>query len=559
MTLAEYVAAFLVQQGVRHVFGLQGGAILKLVDSIVATGKIQYVQNFHEQASAFCADAYARASDNLGVAFATSGPGATNLVTGIANAQLDSIPTLFITGQEFSTRLAKKPGVRTNGFQDLDIVSVVQSLTKYAVQITDPTRIAYELEKAVYLAKSGRPGAVLLDIPVDMAFAEVDIENLVHFTPPMAEIAALPPDLNPLLDLLNMAKRPVILAGGGIGLAKARADFAKLAEVTGIPVAVTLNGLDVYANNIGFSGLYGNVAACKAVYQADVLLVLGARLGQHQVGKTQSAYTKAKVVHVDIDPVELGRCMDETLSIQADLASFIPALTQAVRAKSLPDYTSWRNHIAQWQAAHPEPAAQPQQGVSPIALVQAVLPQLSPNAVVLADVGANQMWLAQAARLQSGQRLFNSSGLGSMGYALPAAIAAKLCRPTETVVAIMGDGGFQINMQELQTIALRQLDIKIIVLNNGTLGLIKVAQDKYFAQRHHGCAAPDFAAVNLAPLAQAYRLPYCQISSHDDFAKLTKAFATPGPCLIGADLSPSYPLRTRYDIATLLEEEPAFA
>jgi acetolactate synthase I/II/III large subunit len=557
MNLAEYLADFLVAQNVRHVFGLQGGAILKLVDAMVATGKIDYVQNFHEQASAFCADAYARTTDGLGVAFATSGPGATNLVTGIANAQLDSIPTLFITGQEFSRRLAKQPGVRTNGFQDLDIVSVVKPLTKYAVQITDPTRIAYELEKSVYLATSGRPGAVLVDIPIDMQFVELDTAKLEHFTPPVTE--AIPPattqQLQAVTSMLRGAKRPVILAGGGVSLAQARAEFAGFAKQAGIPVALTLNGLDLYPERIGFSGLYGNIPACLAVHRADVLLVLGARLGQHQVGKTQQDFTMAKVIHVDVDPLELGRSLNETLSIQADLKDFLPALTAELKAEPMPDFAPWWVQVRQWQEQHAESVAPPNHGVSPIALIKASVPHLSSHAVVLADVGQNQMWLAQAIELKAEQRLFNSSGLGSMGYALPAAIAAKLLRPDETVVAFMGDGGFQINMQELQLVALRRLGVKLFVFNNGTLGLIKLTQDKHFGQRHHGCAAPDFASVNLELLAKAYDIPHYSMNSHDDFSSLTDVFAADGPALISVDVSPAFPLRTRYDFAPLFEEE----
>jgi len=550
VTVAEYLAQFLVRRKVRHVFGLQGGAILKLVDEVMATGQISYVQNFHEQASAFCADACARVTGNVGVAFATSGPGATNLVTGIANAQLDSVPTLFITGQEYSSRLQKKEGVRSNGFQDLDIVRVVTPITKYATTVVDATRIAYELEKAWHLATSGRPGAVLLDIPIDLQFVTIDPGALEHFVPPLQPLHAIQSqDIAKFLALLKTAERPMILGGGGVALADARSSFAAFAKLTNVPVALTLNGLDVYENFLGFSGLYGNIHSALAVYNADLLIVLGARLGQHQVGKSKDGYTRAKVVHVDIDELELERCMAEDLSIHADLKSFLNAVNTALNDFTLPDYSEWHRTIAEWQQRYPVSLHERyEMGISPLLLISEAQRYFKDNAVVVSDVGQNQMWVAQALRLRSQQRLLNSSGLGSMGYALPAAIAAKLCKPDSTIVAFMGDGGFQINLQELQLLALRKLNIKLFVLNNGTLGLIKTAQDKYFGDRHYGSVAPDFGCPSLEHIARAYGLNHYKIETSEDLSQLEKIFEDPCAGLVDVMVDPAFPLLTRHDM-----------
>lgn len=555
MLVAEYVAKFLVENNVRHVFGLQGGAILKLVDEMMATGKIRYVQNYHEQASAFCADAYARLTGNFGVAVATSGPGATNLVTGIANAYLDSIPTIFITGQEYSSRLQKKAGVRSNGFQDLDIVSVVKPITKHATTLTDSSLVPYELDRALHIALKGRPGPVLLDIPIDVQFQKVDLANAARFSSRDQSDEVDRNAVSRLIDLIRAASRPVMLGGGGIGIANCREEFKLLAERTKIPVALTLNGLDAYEGFIGFSGLYGNVATSLAVYNADLLIVLGARLGQHQVGKSKEGYTRARIVHVDIDDLELERCMPEELSIRGDLKAFARVFLKQLGEQELPGNEGWRRQIAAWQEAYPIDLRAPAKGVSPLKLISEMQKHLSDNTISTCDVGQNQMWVAQAMRPRGKQRVLNSSGLGSMGYSLPAAIAAKFCEPETKVVALMGDGGFQINMQELQLVTQMALDIKIFVFNNGTLGLIKTVQDKYFSSRHYGAAAPDFQCVNLKAIAGAYGLKYYDISDESDMDALAEILEDGSACLVEVRLDPDFPLKTRHDMADIMQRE----
>lgn len=557
MIVADYIANFLVTAGVRHVFGYQGGAILKLIDAMIDTGKIEYIQNYHEQASAFCADAYARLNGNLGVALGTSGPGATNLVTGIANAQLDSIPTLFITGQDFTSRLVKMTGTRSNGFQDLDIVSIVKPITKYAVTVTDERRIRYECERALYEAQSGRPGATLIDIPIDIQFKSVNPEELEGFAHQSDEAGAgaTAEELEKFYGLLAQSKRPVILAGGGIRSSKAIDCLKQFVRETGIPVALTLNGLDTFEGSIGFSGLYGNTYTNLAVYHADTLIVLGARLGQHQVGKTKESYTKAKVIHVDIDKAELNRAFGEDLSIQADLLTF---LKEAVAKKpALPSYAEWNEKISFWTVKYRNFHIPKNEKLPPVGLVRELSRRLDNNAVILADVGQNQMWLAQGLELCPSQRLLNSSGLGSMGYALPASIATKTFSPDAQVIAFMGDGGFQMNIQELQLIAQRKLDIKIFVLNNRSLGLIGYAQDKYFKGRKPGFSAPDFSCVNLKNIAAAYGITFQRISSILEVGKLDEILSAKMAMLIELVVGQDNKLANRNEEMHILEAERA--
>jgi acetolactate synthase I/II/III large subunit len=553
MNLAQYVAQFLVAKKVRHVFGFQGGAILKLLDEMVATGQIEYLQNYHEQASAFCADAYSRVTGNLGVALATSGPGATNLITGIANAQFDSIPTLFITGQDYTTNVLRDNGARQNGFQDLDIVSIVRPITKYAIQVTDAARIRYELEKAYWMAKSGRPGAVLLDIPIDIQFKDVNPATMEGFPTDHDSFHNI--DTTEIVRLIEGARRPVILIGGGVRVANAHEEVQRLAALSRIPVICTVNGLDVVEGNYGFSGLHGNTCANLAVQNADLLLALGVRFGQRQVGKVPETYTRAKIVHVDIDDRELGRIFADELSIRADLKPFLRQLLADLAKRALSDSSEWHEQIRLWRQKYRTNAYLNKEQVDPVQAVEAIMPLLTNEAIITSDVGQNQMWVAQGFRGKAGQRLLNSCGLGSMGYSLPAAIGAKTACPDRQVIAFMGDGGLQMNLQELQFIAQRQLDIKCIVFNNNTLGMMREVQKRYYNEHYYGANPREFACVHLARLAHAYDLGYHRIDSLASIARLGTVFADDRPCIVDIAVALDSQLSNRYDEAAFFERE----
>jgi acetolactate synthase I/II/III large subunit len=554
MNVAQYVAQFLVDKKVGHVFGYQGGAILKLVDEMVATGRIEYVQNYHEQGSAFCADSYSRVTGNFGVALGTSGPGATNLITGIVNANLDSVPTLFLTGQDYRANITNKNGARQNGFQDLDIATIVQSVTKYAKLVTDPATIRFELEKAYHLATEGRPGAVLLDIPIDVQFAEVDVEQLQGFVPDApAKSSAF--DVSQVIQAMREAKRPLILVGGGVRISHTHAAVNEFARQTRIPVISTLNGIDVVEGNYGFAGLYGNTCANLAAQNADLMIVLGARFGQRQVGKVPEKYTTARIIHIDIDPTELQRIFPGELAIRTHLGDFLAAMQPALREVDLPSYAKWHEKIREWRMKYDANARLNDVGLDPVKVVDAMLPMFKPNTVATNDVGQNQMWVAQAFRVRTGQRLLNSVGLGAMGYSLPAAIGAKIAAPDSQVVAFMGDGGLQINIQELMLVGLRQLGLKIVVFNNKTLGMIREVQVRYYKEHYHGATPEEFACVNLELLAKTYGLGYRAVKKYEDVAALGEVLADDKPYIIEVPLVLDTKLTNRYDEGACFDAE----
>lgn len=553
-TVASYIAQFLVQKGVRHVFGFQGGAILKLLDEMIATGAIRYVQNYHEQASAFAADAYARVTGGIGVALATSGPGATNLITGIANAQMDSIPTFFITGQDYTAHVRQATnGARSNGFQDLDIVSVVRPITKYAVMLTDPKRVRYEVEKAYWHATSGRPGAVVLDVPIDIQFKEVDVSTLEGFTP--EESAAPFADLIPVITAMEQAKRPLILVGGGVRIARAEEEVRALATRSGIPVISTLNGLDVVEGTFGFAGLHGNVCANLAVQNADLIIACGVRFGQRQVGKKPENYTSATVIHIDIDPSELGRIFPSEIAVQSDLKIFLQRLLSATQAQVWADHTAWRAQIQDWQTRYRACAYLNTDGLDPVQAVETFLPYCSDNAIFVNDVGQNQMWVAQGFAARRERRLLNSCGLGSMGYSLPAAIGAKIAYPDRQVIAFMGDGGLQMNVQELMFLGHQRLGVKCVVFNNNTLGMMREVQARYYHEHYYGSNPQEFACANLEKLADAYGLRFARVRSLEDIAATTPLLADDAPCIIEWVIPFDSKLSNRYDEADIFSRE----
>jgi acetolactate synthase-1/2/3 large subunit len=554
MNVANYVANFLVAKGVVHVFGYTGSAMLKLVHEMVATDKIEFIHNYHEQGSAFCADGYSRITGKLGVAVATSGPGATNLITGIVNANLDSIPTLFITGQDYKANITNYNGARQNGFQDLDIVSVVRSVTKYAVLVTDPNRIAYELEKAYYYATEGRSGAVLVDIPIDVQFAEIDPESLDHFV-----CAKLEPSSQfneeEIVSLLQGSRRPVILVGGGVRLAHAHGLVNQLVKQTNIPVVSTLNGLDVVEGNYGFGGIYGNTSANLAIQNSDLIVALGVRWGNHHVGKSPNKYTSARIIHVDIDIVELRRIFANELGIKAHLATFLEWLLTVLQKVDLPNYSEWHEIIHGWALKYCANPCVNHNGLDPVRVVELMQPLLSTDAILTNDVGQNQMWVAQAFRTKSGHRLLNSVGLGSMGFSLPSAIGAKIAAPGKQVVAFMGDGGLQINLQELMLVGLRKLGVKCVVFNNRTLGMIREVQGRHYQARFHGANPSEFGCPNLKMLAQTYGLGYRLVESMENIATLGDVFSDDLPYIIEVPLDLDTKLTNRYDEGHCFEAE----
>lgn len=553
MNVSEYITNFLIKNNIKHIFGFQGGAILKLVDTMVESGEIEYVQNYHEQAAAFCADAYSRVTGNIGVAIATSGPGATNLITGIANAYFDSIPTVFITGQDYTTNIKKPGNARQDGFQEVDIVSMVKPITKYAVTIMNAEDVKYEFEKSFYLAKSGRPGSVLIDVPIDIQFKEIEEDKLKSFVPPVEKYDSN--KINEVVEVLKKAKRPVVLAGGGIRLSDSISDFEKFINKIKIPVVSTLNALDCYDNAYSFSGLYGNTHSNIIINNADVLFVLGSRLGLRQVGKFKENYTSAKIIQVDIDIKERNRSLNTDLFIHDDLKHFLSELNNKIAKETFQDYSAWTMKVEEWKEKYSKNTYINDDGIDPVEFVSKVSEIFSDNAIVTSDVGQNQMWIAQGFCPKKNQRLLNSSGHGAMGFSLPAAIGAKIAHPESQVIAFMGDGGLQMNLQELLTTAHRNLNIKCIILNNNTLGMMREVQSLYFGSRFYGADEKDFICADLKLLAKTFKIDYLKIVNKSEIYKINKVLANDKPCLIDLRITSNSKLLNRYDEKEIFEKE----
>ena len=546
MKLSDYVADFIAHLGTRHVFLVTGGAVVHIVDSIGKHKTLKYVCVQHEQAGAMAAEAYSRLGPGIGVAVVTSGPGATNLITGICCAWFDSIPMLCISGQVNLSEQKGTSGVRQLGFQETEIVDIVRPITKFSAMVTDPTTIRYFLEKAVYEALSGRQGPVLLDIPLNVQHAEIDPNTLKGFTPPSSSTVSQPDKLRDAaaqtLGFLMHAQRPVLLAGGGIKYARAEREFLKLVDMLGIPVVCSWSGFDIMGHEhplfVGQMGIYGNRGANFLIQNAHVLLAIGTRLDTRQVTANPESFARAaKKIVVDLDATELnkGRVFAD-LSIQTDAKVFIEELFRAAVSFSKPRIDAWLARAEDWKnkypACTPEFEAQ-KELVNPYYFIKVLSEALSKDDIIIPDEGGNLVWTMQAFRLKQGQRLFSAYGNSPMGYALPASMGAYFATGKPRIICIDGDGGLQMNIQEFQTLVHYNIPVKMFILNNGCYGIIRQFQDVYFQGSHEasvsekGYSAPDFMKV-----ASAYGIATRQILSHANMQTIIQEVLTmPGPVL----------------------------
>jgi acetolactate synthase-1/2/3 large subunit len=551
MKLSDYVIDFIVKQGVSHIFEFIGGAITHLLDSTVDRDDISCVSVHHEQSGAFAAEAYARINGRLGVAMATSGPGALNMVTGIGSCWFDSVPCLFITGQVNTYEYKFDRPIRQIGFQETDIVSVVKPLTKFAEMVTEAEKIRYYLEKAVYLAQSGRPGPVLLDIPMNIQRAQIEPEQLESFFD-SREYRDLQSDetcrlerLDEIVNLIASAKRPVILAGGGVRTALAAADLQTLIETTGIPVVSSLMGLDAVSHDnqefMGMIGSYGNRYSNLTLANCDFLLILGSRLDSRQTGTRPDTFARAATkVHVDIDLIELQAKVKVDFALQCHIKPFLQSLNEKLAVAVKPDISEWLRVINGYRQKYPTRMNPKETStVDPNLFMETLSAASAEGDIITLDVGQNQMWAAQSFRLKKGQRMIISGGMGAMGFALPAAMGAAKAAPGTRVIAIAGDGGIQVNIQDLDTIVQHQLPVKIIVLNNGCLGMVRQFQDMYFGGRQQSTVI-GYGCPDLGKVADAYGIPYIRIISSVDAEKyLKEALHKDGPVFIEVMLDQS--------------------
>lgn len=519
MIVASYIAKFLRDHGVNQIFGFDGSMMLKIADEIDLLDGIEYLQNFHEQGSAFAADGYGRAKNTMGAALVTSGPGAINALAGCGDAYLDSIPLLIITGNDRLSHMITNPGVRLNGFQDLDIVSVAKSITKYAVQIIDPAKLAYELEKAFFIANDGRKGPVLIDVPMDIQFAEVP-DNMEHYKGITSVPNILPDIIDDVCGELYAAQRPVIIAGGGIQTANAQKELEEFVRKTNIPVVTTLNGHGATGLALGASGFYGLPEANLALHYADVVLSMGTRFGEQQCGKFPDKYTRGKIIHVDVDEKEFNRALTAYMKVQGDVKEFLVKLNAYIDVKCLNNFDGWYDQIYKWRERYGKVLHNNTVGLDPLNVVEHIGLTVPDDTIFTNDVGQNTMWVCQGLRPRGTQRLLTSSGYASMGFSLPAAIGAKTAFPDRTVVSFSGDGGFQMNLQELQYVKLRGLNIKFVVFNNNTLGMMREVQRIYYNNNFVGSNEKEFACVDLEKLSRVYDLEYFELKSEEDFPAL---------------------------------------
>lgn len=511
MKTSEWIVEFLAQRGVKHVFEVAGGMIAHLLDSLSRQSEVQVVSMHHEQAAAFAAEGVARMTGVPGVALATSGPGAANLLTAVGSLYFDSYPAVMITGQVNRNELKGDRPIRQLGFQEMDIVAMARPVTKAAWAVHSHEGLPQDFADAFDLAVRGRPGPVLLDIPMDVQ--RQDLTAPACQGPPSAEeTEASATAVDMVLDTLHRAQRPLILAGGGLRSARVVEHFRDLVDALGVPVVHSLQAVDVLDGNhplrVGMIGSYGNRWANYAVGTSDVLLVLGSRLDVRQTGSEIAAFKGDRtIVHVDCEPGEINNRVPGCAEVVADLRTFVPALLHAAAAGPPPHHDRWRAEIDRHRAEWPDTAElETVPGINPNAFVHALSRASSRAAAWVVDVGQHQMWAAQSVELGPGQRFLTSGGMGAMGFALPTAIGAALAAAPAPVVCFSGDGGFQMNIQELETVSRLALPVKMVVVDNGSLGMVRQFQAELFDSRFQstlwGYGTPDFCR-----LAEAYGLP----------------------------------------------------
>lgn len=532
MKASDYIVSVLAEKGVDTVFGYIGGMITHLVDSLARCQKIKYIQTYHEQTAAIAAEGFAIGTGKLGVAISTSGPGATNMMTGIADAYFDSIPVLYITGQVNSYEYKYDKPIRQQGFQETDIVSIVKPITKYATFVDDAKNLRYELEKAIHIAMTGRKGPVLLDIAMNVQRTDINPEELQRYEDNVNHIE-MKNDLTDVCKYLAEAKRPMILLGAGCIGENVQPLLEKFIFEHQIPVVTSLMGRGVidetYKYYIGMVGSYGNRCANIAISQADLLLVLGSRLDTRQTGaKIDTFLEHGKIIHVDIDECEL-KChrIHGQLNLNMDVVSFLRTL--ATYSYKLLHPCKWLDYVLLMKEKYNQVQEIERfvENKSPYRFMQFLNQMTQENDIVTTDVGQNQMWAAQTIELKKGMRFLTSGGLAPMGYSLPVAIGMAFANPERTIYALCGDGGFHMSLQSLMVISQYHLPIKVIVLNNSSLGMITQFQHLYFGGLMAGTTADGgYIVPNIKALAESYGMKYGYLSEEDllDGAKVKDVF-----------------------------------
>jgi acetolactate synthase I/II/III large subunit len=536
----------LVRHGVKHIFGYPGGAILPIYDELYkaeAKGLVEHILVRHEQGASHAADGYARATGEVGVCFATSGPGATNLVTGIATAQMDSIPMVIVTGQ------VNRAAIGTDAFQEIDIHGITLPIVKHSYVVRDPNQMAQIVAEAFYLASTGRPGPVLIDVPKDVGLEEIDY---LPVDPGNVKILGYDPNLpiDPVqieeaIALLLESERPLLYAGGGAIASGAHAELQALAEAFAAPVTTTLMGKGAFNEHhplsVGMLGMHGTAYANFAVSQCDLLVAIGSRFDDRVTGKLDEFASKAKVIHIDIDPAEVGKVRMPEVAIVGDVKAVLQQILDQLQVQGTsgkrPNTSKtevWRDRINTWKQDYPLTVPTYTDEISPQSVIVELTKQ-APNAYYTTDVGQHQMWSAQF--LKNGPRQWiSSAGLGTMGFGLPAAMGAQVALPNEQVICISGDASFQMCLQELATLAQYGLKVKTVILNNGWQGMVRQWQESFFGERYSSSnmtvGMPDFVM-----LAEAFGVKGMLVKEPSEMAgAIAQMLAFDGPVLLNVQV-----------------------
>ncbi len=551
MKLADFVIQYLADLGVRHVFVVYGAAIGDLVDAFTRTDRIRYVCVMHEQAGAFAAETLTKVSGILGVTIVTSGPGGTNLLTGVANCWYDSIPNLYITGQINSAFLRKDPSIRQVGFQENDIVAMAKPVTKFAAMVRDPNTIRWVLDKAIYEATHGRPGPVLIDIPLDIQKKEVDPDRMERFIapePPVDFTEGLDEKLEGYLEDLNRSERPVLLIGGGVRLAHAVEEIRELGRALKIPCVPTWNALDIFASDFEYYrarvGTYGGPGRNFTIQNSDLLLSLGCRIsGRITGGQVNSFARAAKKYIVDLDKANLDPNLQNVrgdVNIYCDVKIFAQALLEKAKKRSLPRFDEWLTKTLEWREKYDPvlPEYYNSNGiVNPYVFVAELAQQCAPKDIIVPDCGGNVVVTNQAFKTRLGQRLCSSNGNSPMGFSFAGAIGACFAPAGGRVICLIGDGGFNMNIQELQTVKVYNLPVKTFILNNHVYGITKQFQDTNFGGRYEAAGPKGYRPPDFVKIVQAYGIAAETIRDHSELKdKIRSVLEYNGPIVCDVNM-----------------------
>ncbi len=548
LTGAQILLECLKKEDVDVIFGFPGGAVIDIYDEL-PNHPLKHILVRHEQGASHAADGYARATGEVGVCLVTSGPGATNTVTGIATAYMDSIPVVILTGQ------VPTPLIGNDAFQEVDIVGITRPCTKHNYLVKDIHSLAYTIRQAFYLARSGRPGPVLVDLPKDV------MQQVAEFKwPEDVSLRSYNPNLEPhhgqikkVAKLIKDAERPLIYAGGGVISSGAHEDLTWLAKNLDIPVTATLMGLGAYPGDdplwLGMLGMHGTYAANMAINNADLVLAIGARFDDRVTGKISEFAPKATFVHVDIDPTSIQKNVPVHVPLVADCKSALTALRGVLEPTlESTDYefahAVWVRQVQEWAETHPLRYKKESEHIKPQQVVEKIYEISNGEAIIATEVGQNQMWAAQYYRFKEPNSFLSSGGLGTMGYGFPAAIGAQIAYPDRLVVNIAGDGSIQMNIQEMMTAVCNNLPVKIVILNNGYLGMVRQWQELFYNRNY--CETCMDAQPDFVRLAEAYGAAGFRVTEAKDLDPvLREAFAVPKPVIVDVRVDPEenvYPM-----------------